>query len=99
VRRGDEDDRSTPAAAADTAHESAATPTSSRPAFCFLSNARESTSRGVDPVWCEPEWPWEVESEVIARMQPPLNSAGNRDHPFYSVVSSARAALRAAARP
>jgi hypothetical protein len=48
--------------------------------------------------WCERERPWEVESEVIARMQPPLNSAGNRDHPFHARVASARAAFRAAAR-
>jgi hypothetical protein len=48
--------------------------------------------------WRERDHPWEVEAEVIARMQPPLNSAGNRDHPFYARVSSARAAFRAAAR-
>ena len=34
---------------------------------------------------------------VIALMEPPLNSAGNKAHPFYARVSSARAAFRAAA--
>jgi hypothetical protein len=48
--------------------------------------------------WAERERPWEVEGQVIGRMEPPLNSAGNRAHPFYPRVSSARAAFRAAAR-
>ena len=37
------------------------------------------------------------ERGVIVLMEPPLNSAGNRAHPFYSRVSSARAAFRVAA--
>jgi hypothetical protein len=41
--------------------------------------------------------PWEVESDVIAWMAPPLNLAGNREHSFYSVVTEARRALRASA--
>ena len=49
--------------------------------------------------WCERERPWEVEDAVIAKMQPPLNSAANQEHPFYATVSTARAAFRAAARP
>jgi hypothetical protein len=49
--------------------------------------------------WCVRERPWEVEGEVIALMEPPLNSSGNRGHPFYSRVSSARAVFRAAASP
>lgn len=48
--------------------------------------------------WCARPSPWEVEDAVIALMQPPLNSAANQTHPFYSRVSSARAAFRAAAR-
>jgi hypothetical protein len=48
--------------------------------------------------WCERERPWEVEAGVIALTQSPLNSSGNRDHPFYARVTSARAAFRAAAR-
>lgn len=48
--------------------------------------------------WCARKRPWEIEHAVIALMQPPLNSAGNRGHPFYARVSSARAAFRAAGR-
>jgi hypothetical protein len=48
--------------------------------------------------WCTRERPWEVEEAVIALMQPPLNSAANRAHPFFARVSAARAAFRAAAR-
>jgi hypothetical protein len=48
--------------------------------------------------WCERPRPWEIEGELIALMQPPLNSAANRAHPFYAHVSSARAAFRNAAR-
>jgi hypothetical protein len=48
--------------------------------------------------WCERGRPWEVEAGVIALMQPPLNSAGNRDHASHPRVSAARAAFRAAAR-
>lgn len=48
--------------------------------------------------WCERERPWEVEDDVIALMQPPLNCAANESHPFYPHVSAAREAFRAAAR-
>jgi hypothetical protein len=48
--------------------------------------------------WCERPRAWEIEGEVIALMQPPLNSAANQAHPFYAHVSSARAAFRNAAR-
>ena len=47
--------------------------------------------------WRVRERPWEVERGVIALTEPPLNSAGNKAHPFYARVSSARAAFRAAA--
>jgi hypothetical protein len=48
--------------------------------------------------WCARERPWEIEDEVIALMQPPLNAAANATHPFHARVTAARAALRAAAR-
>ena len=48
--------------------------------------------------WCERPRPWEIEGEVIALMQPSLNSAANQAHPYYAQVSSARAAFRNAAR-
>jgi len=48
--------------------------------------------------WCARDQPWEVEDAVIALMQPPLNCAANESHPFHPHVTSARAALRTAAR-
>jgi hypothetical protein len=47
VRRGDEDDRSAPAAKPDTAHESAAIATTNCSALCFLCIPLESTSRAL----------------------------------------------------
>ena len=58
---------------------------------------REWQLENLSLTWCVRGRPWEVEGEVISRMEPPLNSAGNRGHPFYPHVSSARAAFRAAA--
>lgn len=48
--------------------------------------------------WAVRERPWEIEGEVIANMQPPLNSAANREHPFHARVAAARAAFRVAGR-
>ena len=48
--------------------------------------------------WCVREQPWQIELAVIARLRPPLNSAGNAGHPFYAEVQRARAAFRASAR-
>jgi hypothetical protein len=47
--------------------------------------------------WCEREQPWTIEHDVIQSMEPPLNSAGNSAHPFYTTVKASRAAFRAAA--
>ena len=44
------------------------------------------------------EQPWEIESEVIAQLAPPLNSAANAVHAFYPTVRAARAELRRRAR-
>jgi hypothetical protein len=44
--------------------------------------------------WCTRTSPWEIESEVIARLGPPLNSSGNATHAFYPTVRDARAELR-----
>jgi hypothetical protein len=49
--------------------------------------------------WAVRERPWEIETQVIALMQPPLNSSGNATHPFFAQVRAARAAFRAAASP
>lgn len=48
--------------------------------------------------WCAGERPWEIESEVIAQLTPPLNSAGNAEHAFYPAVRAARAEVRRRAR-
>lgn len=48
--------------------------------------------------WVVRERPWEVEHEVIAQMEPPLNLAANAAHPFYSTVHDARARFREMAR-
>jgi GIY-YIG catalytic domain len=40
------------------------------------------------------ERPWEIETEVIAQLAPPLNSARNAAYPFYPVVGAARAEFR-----
>lgn len=62
---------------------------------------------GLLPAWqrehllltsCARERPWEIESEVIGQLAPPLNSAGNAAHPFYPVVRAARAEFRRRAR-
>jgi hypothetical protein len=48
--------------------------------------------------WCVRPEPWLAEREVIARIRPPLNAAGNSAHPFHPTLVAARAAFRAAAR-
>jgi hypothetical protein len=48
--------------------------------------------------WCEQPRPWEVEADVIAAMQPPLNLAENHAHPFYDTLHEARCRFRQAAR-
>jgi hypothetical protein len=47
---------------------------------------------------CASERPWEIESEVIAHLTPPLNAAGNASHAFYPAVRAARAEFRQRAR-
>jgi hypothetical protein len=47
--------------------------------------------------WCPRELPWEIESDVIARLGPPLNSAANAAHIFYPRVRAARAEFRSRA--
>jgi GIY-YIG catalytic domain len=47
---------------------------------------------------CARERPWEIETEVIAQLAPPLNSAGNAAHAFNPVVRAARAEFRRRAR-
>jgi hypothetical protein len=47
--------------------------------------------------WCVRPRPWEIEHEVIGRIEPPLNVEANASHPFYSSIRAAREALRATA--
>jgi len=44
--------------------------------------------------WCEQPQPWRIEGDVIAAMQPPLNLAENREHPFYDTLHGARGRFR-----
>lgn len=48
--------------------------------------------------WFETAAPWDLEKQVIAALRPPLNLAANDTHPFYATLSTARRALRDAAR-
>jgi hypothetical protein len=48
--------------------------------------------------WCARKRPWEIESEVIAHLTPPLNSAANAAHAFYPAVRAARVEFRRRAR-
>lgn len=48
--------------------------------------------------WTTHPEPWLIEAEVIRRLQPPLNLAGNKSHPFAAIVSEARRRLAEAAR-
>jgi hypothetical protein len=44
--------------------------------------------------WAVRERPWEIEADVIALLQPPLNLAANTQHPYGRIVREARAAFR-----
>ena len=48
--------------------------------------------------WAVRARPWEVEGEVIAAMEPPLNLAANAAHPFHATLTAARSRLREHAR-
>lgn len=48
--------------------------------------------------WATCAMPWNIEDEVIMRMQPPLNLASNASHDFFPTVQSARASFRRAAK-
>jgi hypothetical protein len=49
--------------------------------------------------WVEHPRPWEIEREIIVKLLPPLNLAGNRAHPFYASLSALRRDMRRKARP
>ena len=59
-------------------------------------NARLSQWQGEHLLltWCPRERPWEIERDVIACLEPPLNSTANAAHLFYSRVRAARAEFR-----
>ena len=44
--------------------------------------------------WCARKRPWEIESEVIGQLTPPLNSSGNAAHAFYPALRATRAESR-----
>ena len=47
--------------------------------------------------WAPYPRPWEIEHEVIRQLQPPLNLAGNKTHPFAGELSAARRRFKDAA--
>src|SRR5262249_9665655 len=48
--------------------------------------------------WLEHPAPWEIEPDLIARFQPPLNLQGNRQHAFHARLSELRSAAKRLAR-
>ena len=48
--------------------------------------------------WCPVEKPWEVEEQMIQRLDLPLNLQGNRDHSFYPILRAIRKKCKHAAR-
>ncbi len=42
--------------------------------------------------------PWQIEGSLVRALGVPLNLYGNEGHPFFSILSSARARVREAAR-
>lgn len=45
--------------------------------------------------WAKHDEPWTIEHDVIAALKPPLNLAGNLNHPFHAALSDARRRFRA----
>jgi hypothetical protein len=44
--------------------------------------------------WVEHPRPWEIESQIITELHPPLNLAANRTHPFHTNLSALRREMR-----
>jgi hypothetical protein len=69
-----------------------------RPLLSVADNAtlRDWQHQNLRLTWAEHPEPWDIEDIVIARLQPPLNLAGNAAHPFHGVLSSARKRFKSA---
>lgn len=48
--------------------------------------------------WVSHPTPWQVESRLVRALRTPLNLQGNETHPFFAILSSARARVREKAR-
>jgi hypothetical protein len=74
------------------------TRTSTRPKLARKDNRalREWQEDHLRLRWVVQPEPWQLESEVIAIMRPPLNLAKNEAHPFYCCVKDARDRFREA---
>jgi hypothetical protein len=61
-----------------------------------VENARLSQwqRQNLSLTWCTRRRPWDIEHDVIRKLSPPLNSAGNATHPFYSSVGELRDRFR-----
>jgi hypothetical protein len=47
--------------------------------------------------WVRLPEPWDMETEIVHRMRPPLNRSHNQAHPFYRELGEARGRFRMAA--
>lgn len=72
-----------------------------RPLLTSSDNAalRDWQHENLRLTWALHPRPWEVEADVIAQLQPPLNLAGNTTHPFHGALSRARNRFKAAGKP
>ena len=55
-------------------------------------------SENLRVAWAVVDEPRQYEEDVIHRMEPPLNLAGNAGGAFHTTLAEARAALRSAGR-
>lgn len=69
-----------------------------RPLLTATDNAalRDWQHQNLRLTWAKHGEPWDIEDIVIARLQPPLNLAGNSAHPFHGVLTSARKRFKSA---
>lgn len=69
-----------------------------RPLLSATDNAtlRDWQHQNLRLTWAEHVEPWDIEDIVIARLQPPLNLAGNSAHPFHGVLTAARKKFKSA---
>jgi len=72
-----------------------------RPLLSSEDNAalRDWQNQHLRLTWAEHPRPWQIEKDVINKLAPPLNLAGNTSHPFHQTLSDARTSFKNAAQP